>query len=198
MQRIAYAAVKQQHANGDGGHSKPRLTRARNPHQPGSPPQCVIGPRQNEIDDLAPVDVYSAHRGDFLPRNAPGHQATIQDASVVDGEHNHCRIASSDQPMHQCGHAQQSGEKEPPPRWATEGKPNPSWQDQARQDQRCQTKLCHVPAKRNSLRCWSALRIAGGCRRTPSPYASWVANHTWRTMTAHVPAEISGGTWGAS
>jgi hypothetical protein len=106
VQRVAHTAIKQEHADGDAGHSKPLLTGPPDPHQPGCLSQGVIRPTENEIDDLAPVEIDAAHRGDFLPRNAPAHEATVQDAPMVDGEHNSCWIASSDQPVHQRGQEQ--------------------------------------------------------------------------------------------
>ena len=95
VERVTHTAVKQQHADRNGGYSKPVLTRSPDTHQPACPSQRDIGPAENEIDDLAPLDIYAAYPGDFLPSNPPGHESTVQDAPVVDGEHYSCRIASS-------------------------------------------------------------------------------------------------------
>src|SRR5689334_7147038 len=95
VQHIACAAVQQQHADRNGGHAKPALTRPPDTHLPGCPTQRDIRPAENEIDDLAPANIYAAYPGNFLPRNPPRHESTIQDPSVVDGEHHRCRITSS-------------------------------------------------------------------------------------------------------
>jgi hypothetical protein len=88
---------------------------APNANRPPAFCQRDVRPAQLEIDDVAALPVDRADGGYFLPRDAPRHQPTVQNSTLVDREHDGLNGGTPTETVHEHGNDQEPGQAKPFP-----------------------------------------------------------------------------------
>src|SRR5581483_979703 len=101
VEEVAYVAVEQQHADRDRGHAIRPLAIGADADPPPRAGERRLGPAQLQIDDVGVIEVDGADGRDLLPGDAPRHQPQVEDAEMVDREHDRASCRAPAQAVHE-------------------------------------------------------------------------------------------------